>query len=139
MEETEYHPFNILQNIGYSKKASLLLDQQLNFGRMEKPDITIRHQSDCGDLLILYLKIDKENILNAQYEYIGCRGLQAAASALTELIKGKTFNEASKIEFQDILNFLEGVPEAKYECIHLALNTLGEGMKNYYEKGGYYK
>jgi NifU-like protein involved in Fe-S cluster formation len=120
-----------LRKAGYSKKAVHLLKQQLNFGAMEKPDITAKHESDCGDMLILYLKLDKQTLTDAKYEYVGCRGLEAAASALTEMIKGKTFYEASKIDFQDVLAFLEEIPPSKYECIHLALNTLEEALKKF--------
>ena len=116
---------------GYSKKAIRLLKQQLNFGKMENPDITAKHQSDCGDMLILYLKLDKQTITDAKYEYVGCRGLEAAASALTEMIKGKTLQEASKINFLDVLTFLEGIPPSKYECIHLTLDTLKKGTKEF--------
>jgi NifU-like protein involved in Fe-S cluster formation len=119
-----------LRKAGYSEKAASILDQRLNWGAMDKPDIIAKHQSDCGDMLILYLKLDKQRISNATFEYIGCRGLEAAASALTEIIKGKTVQEALKTDFQDILSFLEGIPESKHECIHLALDTLREGIKN---------
>jgi NifU-like protein involved in Fe-S cluster formation len=127
IEGTKQTKIEVLRNAGYSKKAIRLLKQQLNFGSMEKPDITAKHQSDCGDMLILYLKLDKQTIKDAKYEYIGCRGLDAAASALTEMIKGKTLQEASKIGFLDVLTFLEGIPPSKYECVHLALNTLKKG------------
>jgi NifU-like protein involved in Fe-S cluster formation len=131
MEEPDKKQVELLKDIGYSDKAILLLFLQLNFGKMENPDITIRHQSDCGDLLILYLKLDKEKIINAKYEYIGCTGLQVAASALTEIIRGLSLEEASAVSFQDILDYLEGVPQLKYECINLALTTLREGIKPY--------
>jgi nitrogen fixation NifU-like protein len=123
---------NILQKAGYSEKAANILDKRLNWGTMEKPDIIAKHQSDCGDMLILYLKLENQRITNATFEYIGCRGLEAAASALTEMIKGKTLQEALKIDFQDILSFLEDIPQSKHECIHLALNTLREGAKEFH-------
>jgi len=131
IDGTKQTKIDVLRNAGYSKKAIRLLKQQLNFGKMEHPDITAKHQSDCGDMLILYLKLDKQKFTDAKYEYVGCRGLEAAASALTEMIKGKTMQEASKINFLDVLTFLEGIPPSKYECIHLALNTLSEGIKDY--------
>jgi NifU-like protein involved in Fe-S cluster formation len=130
MKNSSQNPFKIITDAGYSTKAISILEKQLNFGTMEKPDITARYQSDCGDTLILYLKCEKDTITDAKYEYIGCRGLEAAASALTEIIKGKTIHEAMQISFDDVLLFLEGIPEPKYECIHLALNTLREGTKN---------
>jgi NifU-like protein len=131
MEEPNQNQVEILKDIGYSDKAILLLFLQLNFGKMKNPDITARYQSGCGDLLILYLKLHKGKIINAKYEYIGCTGLQVAASALTEIIRGMSLIEASAVSFQDILDYLEGVPQLKYECINLALATLNEGIKPY--------
>jgi nitrogen fixation NifU-like protein len=128
-ENIKHIPLRILSNAGYSGKAARLLEQQLNHGTVEHPDITAKHQSGCGDMLILYLKLDNRVITDAKYEYVGCRGLEAAASALTEIIKGKTLPEAKKISFEDVLNFLEGIPPSKYECIHLALDTLREATK----------
>ncbi len=127
VKEKRQTKIEVLRKAGYSKKAARFLKQQLNFGAMEKSDITAKHQSDCGDKLILYLKLNKQTIIDAKYEYVGCRGLESAASALTEMIKGKTLQEASKIGFLDVLTFLEGIPPSKYECIHLALNTLKKG------------
>lgn len=120
-----------LKNMGYSDKAILLLFLNQNFGIIENPDITAKYQSDCGDLLILYIKLENEKIISAKFEYVGCIGLQVAASALTELIKGRTLIKASEICFEDILDFLEYVPPSKHECIELALNTLEEGIKPY--------
>jgi nitrogen fixation NifU-like protein len=128
-KNSKHIPLRMISNAGYSRKATRLLEQQLNYGTVEHPDIIARHQSDCGDMLILYLKLDKQVITDAKYEYVGCRGLEAAASALTELIKGKTLSEALTIGFEDVLNFLEGIPPSKYECVHLALETLRKGMK----------
>lgn len=128
IEKTKQIPADALRKAGYSEKAVCLLEQQLNFGIMDKPDITIKYQSDCGDMLILYLKLENQKICNATYEYVGCRGLEAAASAVTEMIKGKTYHEASIIGFQDVLTFLEAIPVSKYECIRLALYTLKEGI-----------
>jgi NifU-like protein involved in Fe-S cluster formation len=129
IEEKNEFDSRSLRKVGYSKKAVHLLKQQLNFGKMKHPDIMAQHQSDCGDMLILYLKLDKQMITDSKYEYIGCRGLEAAALALTEMIKGKTLQEVLKINSLDVLTFLEEIPPSKYECIYLALNTLKEGSK----------
>jgi len=134
MEKTKQNPLKIITNAGYSKKIERLLIQQSNFGPMEHADITVQHKSDCGDMLILYIKLDKQIITEVKYEYVGCRGLEAAASALTEMIKGKALNEALKIHFLDVLTFLEEMPPSKYECIHLALNTLQKGIKSFNNK-----
>jgi NifU-like protein involved in Fe-S cluster formation len=131
MEEAKQNAVDILKDIGYSEKAILFLFLQLNFGSIDNPDITAKYQSDCGDTLILYLNLNKDIIINAKYEYIGCTGLQVAASALTEMVKGLSLSKASKIDFDDIPNFLEGVPRSKHDRIHLALNTLAKGIEPY--------
>jgi NifU-like protein involved in Fe-S cluster formation len=81
--------------------------------------------------MILHLLIQTDVILDAKYDYIGCSGLQAAASALTEMIKGLNLEEAAKIQAQDVLNFLGGLPKQKHECALLASNTLKKALENY--------
>ena len=118
----------LLELAGYSKTAIALLKQGANFGPLDSPDVTARHESDCSDTLILYFKLDNMTIVDASYEYVGCRGLQAAASAITEMVKGKTVQESAAIGFKEVLAFLQGIPPYKYECIHLALDTLHKGI-----------
>jgi nitrogen fixation NifU-like protein len=119
----------ILKRIGYSDKAIMISFMKLNFGKMSDPNIIAEHQSDCGDILILYLKINNNTIITATYEYIGCIGLQVAASALTELVKNTTVENALSIGFKDIYDYLEGVPDSKHDCIELAISTLKKGLE----------
>ena len=69
------------------------------------------------------------------YEYIGCAGLQSCASALVELIRGNSLDTAEKIEIEDIINFLEGIPEQKYECAEIARDTLRKAIQSYKNPG----
>jgi len=128
-KEKEETTVEILRKIGYSDKAIMICFMKLNFGKMSKPDIVAKHQSDCGDILILYLKVQDNTIIAATYEYIGCMGLQVAASALTELIKNMTIENALHVDFRDIFNYLEGVPDSKHDCIELAISTLKKGLE----------
>ncbi|HEX3073110.1 MAG TPA: iron-sulfur cluster assembly scaffold protein [Ignavibacteriales bacterium] len=124
-----------LMQIGYSDKAIFLILFRTNFGTIENADICAEYKSECGDMLILYLKVDNEIITNAKFEYVGCVGLQVSASALTEMLHGISLEAAAKIKEQDILDFLENIPVSKYECICLALNTLKKGLDEHFAGG----
>jgi NifU-like protein len=121
----------LLLAMGYSEKAVSIIEKKLNMGKMENPSLTEQHQGKCGDILILSLQIEQNVIKNAIYEYIGCAGLQACASALTEMINGKTLQQAEKIEVDDILRHLEGIPQQKYECAMISRETLRKALDNW--------
>ena len=118
----------LLEAMGFSKKAISILRDNVNMYTMENPSITEKHQGSCGDILFLSLNINEDIIHDAAYEYIGCAGLQACASALTEMVKGKKISEASKYEVQDIIDYLEGIPEQKYECAEISRDTLRKAV-----------
>jgi nitrogen fixation NifU-like protein len=126
--------FNTYREIGYSEKAVSLILSKPNIGTIDNADICCDYQSDCGDILIIYIALDNELIIDAKYEYIGCMGLCVAASGLTEMIKGLTIEQANLITFNDLLSYLESVPNSKYECLELALNTLRKATKEFSEK-----
>jgi NifU-like protein involved in Fe-S cluster formation len=128
MEETRQ---KLLSDMGFSQKAITILDQKTNMGTMENPSITEQHQGTCGDILFLSLKIENKIITDAQYEYIGCAGLQSCASALTMMIKGKSLEDALQYSVDDIISFLEGIPHQKYECAEIAHDTLQKAVKNW--------
>lgn len=131
-DKTFYRDFvrNMTDN-GYSIKALLLLINGVNMGQLKEPDIESRYVSDCGDMLIIQMKLAGEIIITARFEYVGCMGLQVSASALTEMITGLSVDQAEKLGLSDILEYLESMPLAKYECMELALNTLWKGIKEY--------
>jgi nitrogen fixation NifU-like protein len=121
----------LLLDMGFSQKAVRILEQNLNMGTMKNPTITEQHQGSCGDILFLSLQISNDRIEDAMYEYIGCAGLQSCASALTEMIRGKSLETAEKIEIEEIIEFLEGIPKQKYECAEIARDTLRKAIHSY--------
>jgi nitrogen fixation NifU-like protein len=118
--------------MGYPDKAIEFIVNKTNVGEIPYPTLSAKNQGTCGDIMILHLKIEQDIITDAKYDYIGCAGLQAAASALTEMIIGISLRSAQKIESQDILTYLGGLPEQKHECAQLASNTLKKGLETFY-------
>jgi nitrogen fixation protein NifU and related proteins len=91
----------------------------------------------CGDIMKIYIKVDKDKevIKDIKFETLGCAAAIAASSALTELAKGKTFDQALAITKDDVVAHLGGdVPAIKYHCSILAEEGLQSAITNYKNK-----
>ena len=127
----------LLGKSGYSKKAIELYVNKLNVGELENPDVVTTYFGLCGDLIKLYLKIDKKGIIeDAKFYYLGCPGSASSASAMTELVKGKTVDQAKKITEDNVLNELGGLPKTKLDCPRLAITTLRKAVAEYEKMKG---
>ena len=129
---------DLLKVSGYSDKAIEYYLNKVNVGEISKPDAHAIYTGPCGDTMEFFLKIEDGVIKEAKFQAIGCAGSFSSGSALSDMIRGKTLEDAEKIEEQDILDYLDGIPAPKIHCACLSKRTLQRAIKQYKEKQGGY-
>ena len=90
----------------------------------------------CGDIMKMYLKIDNGTITDAKFKTFGCGAAIATSSMATELIKGKTIDEALKLTNDAVVEALDGLPAVKIHCSVLAEQAVRSALSDYYTRQG---
>lgn len=107
-----------------------------NVGLIEDPDGTgMCRSSDCGDWLIVTIRVEGGRIAEIGFQCRGCSAAIATSSAATELARGKTLEEASRISAADIAAAVGGLPEEKRHCSILGEEALRDAIADYRGRG----
>lgn len=108
-----------------------------NVGTIENPDgVGEVGNAKCGDIMKIYLKISDGIIQDVKFETFGCASAIASSSVATEMIKGKTIDEALAVSNKDVVAKLGGLPAHKLHCSVLAEEAIRAAVRDYYDKNG---
>lgn len=88
----------------------------------------------CGDQMKMFLRVEDDQIVDVKWKTYGCASAIASTSALSELVKGKTLDEALKVGPEEIAEFLGGLPEHKFHCSVLGHEALAAAVEDYKRK-----
>jgi len=106
-----------------------------NVGDMENPSGAAKVENPvCGDVMELYIRVEKGRIVDAKFKTFGCAPAVSASSMVTEMIKGKTLKEALEISNEEVADALGGLPPAKMHCSVLAEDAVRGAIEDYQER-----
>lgn len=116
----------------YSEKVMDHFANPHNVGEMEDANaIGEVGNTHCGDIMRMYLKIEDDVIKDASFKTFGCCAAIASSSVATDLIKGKTIDEALQLKNSDVVDALDGLPPVKVHCSVLAEEAIRQAIDNY--------
>lgn len=121
----------------YTEKVMDHFTNPRNVGEIENASgIGEVGNAKCGDIMRIYLDVQDNIIKDVKFKTFGCGAAIATSSMVTELVKGKTLDEALKISNDAVAEALDGLPPAKMHCSNLAADALHEAIKDYISKKG---
>ena len=121
----------------YSEKVMDHFQHPRNVGEIE--DVNAVGQvgnAKCGDIMKMYMKIENDIIVDVKFKTFGCGAAIATSSMATELVKGKSIDEALKLSNKAVMEALDGLPPVKVHCSVLAEEAISAAIQNYYDRQG---
>ncbi|MDR3216230.1 MAG: Fe-S cluster assembly scaffold protein NifU [Clostridiaceae bacterium] len=119
----------------YNEKVMATFQNPKNVGVIENPDgIGTVGNEACGDIMQISLRIEDGIIKDAKFKTFGCAAAIATSSVATEMVKGKTIEEALNLKNKEVVEYLEGLPPQKIHCSVLAEEAIKAAIENYKSK-----
>jgi len=121
-----------MDNVDYNEKVKDHFFNPRNVGEIRDADgIGTVGNPICGDIMTIYIKVKNNKIKDIKFKTFGCAAAIASSSIGTELVKGKTLDEAMKLSRDDVANELGGLPAIKLHCSNLVSDAVREAIKDY--------
>lgn len=121
----------------YSEKVMDHFQHPRNLGKMEDASgIGEVGNAKCGDIMKMYIKVEDGVITDAKFNTFGCGSAIATSSMATEMIKGKSVDDALQLSNKAVVEALDGLPAHKIHCSVLAEEAVRAAVKNYYDRNG---
>lgn len=119
----------------YSEKVMDHFSNPRNVGEITDADgVGEVGNATCGDIMRIYLKVKDNIIEDVKFKTFGCGAAVATSSMVTEMVKGKSLDEAMEITNKQVAEALDGLPPVKMHCSNLAADALQEAIKDYKTK-----
>ncbi|MGF7059979.1 Fe-S cluster assembly scaffold protein NifU [Brassicibacter mesophilus] len=119
----------------YSEKVMDHFTNPRNVGEIENADgVGQVGNAKCGDIMKIYLKIEEDVIVDVKFKTFGCGSAIASSSMATEMVKGKTIQEAMDLTNKAVAEALDGLPPVKMHCSVLAEQAIKSALQDYSKK-----
>jgi len=119
----------------YSEKVVEHFQNPRNLGEIEDADgVGVVGNPVCGDMMKITLRVRDERIEDVKFKTFGCAAAIATSSMVTELVKGKTLDEALQVTNRDVAEALDGLPPVKMHCSLLAEEAIRAAIEDYRQK-----
>jgi nitrogen fixation NifU-like protein len=119
----------------YSDKVMDHFLHPKNVGEIENADgVGTVGNPVCGDVMTFYIKVDNNRIVDVKFKTFGCAAAIAVSSMVSEMVKGKTLDEALKITNKTVAEELGGLPPQKLHCSNLGADALHKAIEDYWER-----
>lgn len=121
----------------YSEKVMDHFTNPRNVGEISNADgVGEVGNAKCGDIMKMYIKVNNGVITDVKFKTFGCGAAVATSSMATELIKGKSIDDALKLTNKAVVEALDGLPPVKLHCSVLAEQAIKSALSDYYKKQG---
>jgi nitrogen fixation NifU-like protein len=123
--------------MAYTEKVMDHFKNPRNVGEIENADgVGTVGNAKCGDIMQMFIKVENNIIVDVKFKTFGCGAAIATSSMATELVKGKSVDEALTLTNAAVVEALEGLPPVKVHCSVLAEEAIKAAVADYYKKNG---